>query len=52
MNTRISDFNEKHFNLILVTQVGQNWNQLITELNSWYQFGLSLENHNNNLILQ
>ena len=27
-----------------LTQVGQNWNQLIIELNGWHQFGRDLEN--------
>ena len=26
-----------------MTQVGANWNQLIAEMNSWYQFGHDLE---------
>jgi hypothetical protein len=30
-----------------VTQVGQNWNQLILELNAWYLFGRDLEDATN-----
>ena len=26
-----------------MTQVGRNWNQLITELNQWHQFGRDYE---------
>ena len=27
-----------------MTQVGQNWNQLVRELYQWQQFGKALEN--------
>ena len=27
-----------------MTQVGQNWNQLISVMNQWYQLGRDLEN--------
>ena len=34
-----SSAQENHY----VTQVGQNWNQLLTELEAWYSFGRALE---------
>jgi len=30
----------------LVTQVGQNWNQLVSELKKWEEFGVELNNLN------
>jgi hypothetical protein len=33
---------------LFVTQVGQNWNQLVWELNGWLLFGRELENISNN----
>lgn len=34
--------------LKIMTQVGENWNQLILEMNSWYHFGRDLEDALNN----
>lgn len=36
-------FTKKQRTKFAVTQVGQNWNQLLLELGAWYSFGRALE---------